>query len=88
MKNNIILFVLSSVFCLSFFTAAQAQLKLGVIGGISTSDIPGEELLILDQKDLDAFKLSAKEANYGFHFGLFIRGEIGQFYIEPTIVFG
>ena len=87
MKNKIILFTLSTLLLLTLSVSGLAQLKLGVIGGISTSDIPGEELIILNQNDLDAFKLSANEANYGFHFGIFLRGEIGNFYIEPTLVF-
>lgn len=82
--------IIQLTFLLSFISLsniAHSQIKLGVLGGISTSDIPGEELLILNKMDLDAFTLSAKEAEYGFHFGAFIRGQIGSFFIEPAIIF-
>ena len=64
-----------------------AQIHLGVLGGLSTQDIPRERLVILNQQDIDAFKLSVDNADYGIHFGFFLRGEIGNFYIEPSVIF-
>ena len=65
----------------------SGQIRLGVMGGLSTSDIPANDLIILDQDGLETFKLSAEQADYGFHFGLFLRGEIGKFYLEPSLIF-
>lgn len=67
--------------------SVYGQLHLGVVGGISTEDIPANELVIINKNGLESFKLSAEQANYGIHFGLFLRGEIGKFYIEPALTF-
>lgn len=80
-------FALGLILCTLWVQPMFAQVKIGLIGGVSSSDIPRDQLLIYNDQTLDTFTLSARQADYGLHFGFFIRGEIGKFYIEPALVF-
>lgn len=60
----------------------QAQIKIGTRIGISTYNLDGE---IIEEQSL---KLALRQANYGFHFGFFIRGPLSQkFYLQPELLF-
>lgn len=79
-----ILFILS--FCISF--SVQAQLKIGVKGGISTYDLGSDELLVVDQAGLDSFRLGIEKANFGFHAGIILRGMMGKaFFLQAEVLF-
>jgi hypothetical protein len=72
---------------LSLPVMAISQLQIGLLGGISSADIPGERLAIFNEQDVEAFKLSVENAEYGYHFGVFVRAQILRFYIEPAFIF-
>ncbi len=67
-------------FVLGLAFSASAQLKIGVKAGLGTYDIKPSEVSL---QDLD---IAIKEANYNFHFGAFIRGQIGTFYVQPEVL--
>ena len=75
------------VLCLLATQLSFAQFKIGVRTGISTTDVSPSQLLIKNSRDLDEFGLSVKEANYGLHFGIFVQGKIGNFFIQPEVLF-
>ena len=65
----------------------QAQLSLGIKGGLNTTSIAPEELEILNFDDAKEFGISVKDADYGMHFGLFIQGQMGKFIFRPEFIF-
>jgi hypothetical protein len=64
-----------------------SQVRLGIKGGLSSSEIPASSLLILDQSDLERFRIEVVDAKYGLHLGLFIQAEIGYFFLQPEVLF-
>ena len=72
-------------FCL--LPLSQAQIKFGLRGGISTTDLDANELLITNRDDFESLRLGIKEAKYGIHFGLFTRIHIKKFFIQPEVIF-
>ena len=65
----------------------QAQFRVGIKGGLSSTDLSPSSVIILDQGDAQQFKLDVADAKYGFHLGFFIQGQIGGFFIQPEIIF-
>jgi hypothetical protein len=64
-----------------------AQVRLGIKGGLSSSDIPTSSLLILDESDAERFRLTVDDAKYGLHIGLFIQAQMGHFFLQPELLF-
>lgn len=83
LSRNIILTGLLAIFCL---TVAEAQLKIGIRVGASTTDIEASDLNII-QNGTEQLSLALKEARYGIHGGLVIQGKIGNFIIQPEVLF-
>ena len=75
--------MLLSVFALS----AMGQIKFGIKGGLSTTDIEPSQLLIMNSSDAQEFGLAVKNANYGAHLGLFTQIKIRKFFIQPEVLF-
>lgn len=75
-------FVLASLIC--FAVALQAQVKVGFLAGLNTTDLEARDLF----DNGESLKLSIKDADYGFHFGLFAQAKVGKiFYLQPEVVF-
>ena len=72
---------------MTFAFMANAQFKIGLKGGMSTSDLDPNQLLIINAQSADEFGLTIKEANYGVHFGLFMQAQIGKFFLQPEVLF-
>lgn len=70
-----------------FASYAQAQFKLGIKAGVSTTNLEPNDLNLLDQNGAEDLELALKEAKFGVHAGLIFRGEIGKFIIMPEIIF-
>ncbi len=67
-------------------TIVHAQFKFGVRGGISTTEIEPDQIVIGSKDDAEAFGLAVEEANYSFHGGIFFR--IGnKFFVQPEVLF-
>lgn len=60
---------------------ASAQVKFGLKAGISTSDLSGQDAI------QDNLTVKLKNADYGMHFGAFLRAEGGLFFIQPEVTF-
>ena len=71
------------LFATLFFVTltVSAQVKFGVKAGLSTAGIGGKDFV---QEDLT---LKLKNANYGMHFGAFLRAKAGLVYIQPEVTF-
>jgi len=63
-----------------------AQFSFGLTGGLSTTDFVDDKIPVT-LNELTMYKISAKEARYGGHFGVFALAEIGKVFIMPEIVF-
>jgi hypothetical protein len=74
------------VLTLFIFLPAQAQFKLGFRGGLSTTDIEADQLIITNKEKAEDFGLAFENADYSFHGGIFFR--IGRtIYVQPEILF-
>lgn len=72
---------------LSWLNPAFAQVRVGVKGGLSTSEVPASSLIILDERDAERFRLAVDDAKYGLHLGMFIQVQMSHFFIQPELVF-
>ncbi len=77
-----ILFLSAAVFAISL----QAQVKFGIRGGLSTTQL-NEEKISLSNGGLETLGLAIKDADYGVHLGVFLQGKIGAFVIQPEVLF-
>lgn len=81
MKKSLLL-----VFGLFMIHMASAQLKFGMRGGFSTSDISTDQLKIRNAGDLNELGISATEAGYGIHFGIITQVQINHFFLQPELL--
>lgn len=65
----------------------SGQVKVGVKGGLSTYDIQPSSLIILDQSDVEDFKLELADAKFGLHIGMFFQITAGNFVLQPELIF-
>lgn len=79
--------ILFSILSLIIGYQSIAQLNFGPSFGISTVKIPTFSRVFTDQTTRDSFLLSYYDADYGYHFGAFLRYEYKKFYVQPEIVF-
>ena len=77
-----ILFLSAAVFAISL----QAQVKFGIRGGLSTTQL-NEEKISLSNGSFETLGLAIKDADYGVHLGVFLQGKIGAFVIQPEVLF-
>jgi Outer membrane protein beta-barrel domain len=78
--------VILLAFCCALFQAsAHAQaFKWGIRAGLSTPDIKPADV---NPFNTDSLKIKVKDANYGFHFGMFARLKAGGFFVQPEVLF-
>lgn len=79
-----ILIIISLVMATS---AIFAQTKFGIRGGLSSTDVNPKSLLITNDQATDDFMLELKEANYGYHIGIFFQAGGDRFFIQPEVLF-
>ena len=82
MKNSLLLFGM-----LLLMMPLQAQISIGIKGGLNTTSIAPEELEITNLDDAKQFGISVKDADYGMHFGFYVQGLMGKFIFRPEFVF-
>ncbi|WP_170110345.1 porin family protein [Flavilitoribacter nigricans] len=80
MKKLIVIPIL--LFCLY----ATAQVRFGLRLGLSTSQLEAEDFNIL-QNGTERFTLALKDAQYGIHGGVVIQAEMGNFILQPEVLF-
>jgi hypothetical protein len=81
------LIALTFGFLLLGSSLAFSQVRLGIKGGLSTSDVPSSALIIMDSDDAEKFRLLVDEAKYGLHLGMFIQAQVGHFFLQPEVLF-
>lgn len=78
MKN---LICLSILFCI-LAIQANAQIRFGFRGGVSTSQLTSETI------EANGVSLAIKDANYGVHIGIFGRAKLSErLYLQPEVAF-
>lgn len=80
-------FLLTSAVCLSLLMPLSAQLSGGLLLGISSVSIKPKTFIYKDELGKDAVSFGFKKANYGYHFGGFLRYQAKSFFIQPEVVF-
>lgn len=66
---------------------AFPQVKFGIKGGLSTTNIKMQDLKTLTSGDTQYTVDAIRGANYGFHLGGFVRFSMMGLYIEPELMF-
>ncbi len=75
------------MFFLQWLLPAHSQLKFGIKGGFSTTQLDAQDFNVIDDGGVEELSIALKEAKYGIHGGLIIQGRIGNFLIQPEILF-
>lgn len=83
MKHTLLFLII----CLLGTTTAFSQFKIGIKGGLSTTEIQGEDFQVQNVNGLDDIGVALKDIKYGIHGGLVFRGQFGNFLIQPEILF-
>jgi hypothetical protein len=65
----------------------SGQVRLGVKGGLSTSDVPSSSLVVLDERDVPHYRIGVDDAKYGIHLGMFVQAQAGHFFFQPEVLF-
>ena len=74
------------VFAVAFAVNAQAQFKFGVKGGLTTTDVKVNDLLVTNAEGAQQLKLAVQDADYGVHAGIFFR--IGEkIFLQPEFLY-
>ena len=67
---------------------ANAQVRLGLRAGLSTTDLQVDPLTISAPNGLDYLELAVNEAHFGIHGGLVLQARIGKrFLLQPEVLF-
>ncbi|MEP7195422.1 MAG: hypothetical protein ABI851_02815 [Saprospiraceae bacterium] len=66
---------------------AKAQFEWGFLLGASSVDIKPQTFVVKNDNQLDSFSFAFKEANYGVHFGGFVRFNVSNFFVQPEFLF-
>lgn len=66
---------------------AFSQVKFGLKGGVSTTNLKMEDLKTLTSGETQYVVDAIKGANYGFHAGAFVRLSMLGFYVQPELLF-
>jgi Outer membrane protein beta-barrel domain len=71
--------------CLAFthFSASAQSFKWGVKLGLSTPDIKPSD--VVNGIKTDSVQVKIGDANYGFHFGAFVRLGAAKFFVQPEL---
>lgn len=65
----------------------HAQVRLGIKGGLSTTDVPASSLTIYNERDVERYRLSVDNAKYGVHLGMFLQAQFDYFFMQPELLF-
>jgi len=80
-------FIFPTIAILLIGFQSNAQLTFGPGIGISTLRIPGQTFVINDKNNNDSVRLSYFDADYGYHFGAFVRYKVKSFLVQPEVYF-
>lgn len=83
MMKKLIVIVLSVFIVFPAFS----QVKFGLKGGVSTTNLKMEDLKTLTSGETQYVVDAIKGANYGFHAGAFVRLSMLGFYVQPELLF-
>jgi len=73
--------IITTVF---FYSATMlAQVNVGIKAGLNTFNLQDEVF----ESNFDDFTFAVKEAQYGFHAGIFLRAKLGPIQLQPEVVF-
>lgn len=67
-------------------TFSNAQLRLGIKAGLSTSSINTNEIDFTTAQGINAFGVNVKNSTYGPHFGVMIRYNMDKWHLQPEIL--
>ena len=77
--------VIMVVLLVGLCTLNYAQIEFGVKAGMSSFDLASRGIDF--NKGRDIFKLQFQNADYGHHFGAYVRGTVLGIFVEPSLIF-
>ncbi len=75
------------IFFFTFAVLTQAQIRPGIKFGVSTPDVDPKDIVISDENGVEYYQVFVENARYGVHAGAFIQMQIGNFFIQPEILY-
>jgi hypothetical protein len=78
------------IFIFALSLIAEAQIKFGVKGGLSSSQVSIDkkiDLSSIEDASIDGLELKDKNPKLGFHAGGFMQYTLGTFYLQPEVLF-
>lgn len=85
-SNMIRTIFLSLLTFLVSVSAAQAQVKFGFKGGLSSYDIGTDSIRVVDGGNNEVYTIKIQDARYGLHAGVVLQININGFIIQPEVV--
>lgn len=73
-------------FLMMLSTLSYSQFEIGIKTGISSTELTPKSILFNSEVE-NNMELSIRNANYGFHFGLYTRISIANIFVEPAFLF-
>ncbi|HKK60935.1 MAG TPA: outer membrane beta-barrel protein, partial [Bacteroidales bacterium] len=67
--------------------SGHGQIKFGIRGGLNTTEVSPNSLLITNRSEVNEFKLDLEQARYGYHLGLFLQANSQFLFIQPEVWF-
>ncbi len=80
-------FIILLCICLMLPSLAQSQIKFGLRGGLNSTQINTDKLVILNEDDVEEFRLEVERARFGYHFGIFLQAQSDFLFIQPEVWF-
>src|SRR5688500_15479302 len=80
---------LLALFIAMFLTTGQSigQIRPGLKFGVSTPDVSPKDIFVTDEQGVDYYQIFVERARYGVHAGAFIQLQLGNFFIQPELLY-
>jgi len=63
------------------------QIRPGIKFGVSTPDVSPKDIFVTNEQGVDYYHIFVEKARYGVHAGAFIQMQLGNFFIQPEILY-
>jgi hypothetical protein len=75
-------------FFLCFFTIlVHGQVRPGIKFGVSTPDVDPKDFIVTNDQGVELYHVFVEKARYGVHAGAFIQMQLGNFFLQPEILY-
>jgi hypothetical protein len=66
---------------------SNGQIRPGIKFGVSTPDVSPKDFIVTNEQGVEYYHVFVEKARYGVHAGAFIQMQLGNFFIQPEILY-